>query len=472
MRRLLVLALVAAMTLATFSNSVQAAEPLLWKGQSWEVSGPGSAEVSGDQAELRRTGTGLVELHVNRVLDAQGTAALAAATTPWVQFSYIDDGSYEGIDLFVEHEEHPLNFRLSGGSLFSDCDGIGYSRHSNPAQENFDFVVGCPSDPPGRELTEHTVYAGRRADGTIDWKFDGAAWASTFLKDAAAANGTPPISFNDIHLRWRDQNRSAGSVTFTDFQWGADHAAPVPGAPAISNVKVGDARATVSWTAPLNDGGAPITGYVVTASPGGRTATTDAATLTATVDGLTNDTEYTFTVQATSRVGTGAASAPSGAVTAGRLPWKGQLWEVIGPGMAEVTEDRAVLTRTGTGMVELFVNRILDAEGEAALSASDTPWVQFSYIDDGSYEGIDLFVEHPEHPYDFRLSGGSLFSDCDGIGYSRHSNPAEENFDFVVGCPSDTPGRERVQHTVFAGKRADGTIDWAFDGVPYPSTFL
>jgi len=68
----------------------------------------------------------------------------------------------------------------------------------------------------------------------------------------------------------------------------------------------------VSWTAPSN-GGAAITKYTVTASPGGRTATTTGATK-ATVTGLTNGTAYTFTVSATNVAGTSAAS-PASAVT-------------------------------------------------------------------------------------------------------------------------------------------------------------
>ncbi|WP_245966307.1 fibronectin type III domain-containing protein [Sphaerisporangium album] len=87
-------------------------------------------------------------------------------------------------------------------------------------------------------------------------------------------------------------------------------AAPVrPSPPTHVTAVPGDAAATVSWQAPAGSGPA-ITGYTVTASPGGATATTTGAT-TATVSGLSNGTSYTFTVTASSASGTSAPSAAS-----------------------------------------------------------------------------------------------------------------------------------------------------------------
>jgi protocatechuate 3,4-dioxygenase beta subunit len=86
-----------------------------------------------------------------------------------------------------------------------------------------------------------------------------------------------------------------------------------PAAPATPTATAGDGRAEVSWTAPA-DGGSPITGYTVTAAPGGQTCTTGGAT-SCTVTGLANGTPHTFTVRATNAVGTGPASPPSAAVT-------------------------------------------------------------------------------------------------------------------------------------------------------------
>ena len=84
----------------------------------------------------------------------------------------------------------------------------------------------------------------------------------------------------------------------------------VPGAPTIGTATAGNASASVTFTTPADPGfPATITGFTVTASPGGATGTGASSPIT--VSGLSNLTAYTFTVTATNATGTGPASAAS-----------------------------------------------------------------------------------------------------------------------------------------------------------------
>lgn len=93
-----------------------------------------------------------------------------------------------------------------------------------------------------------------------------------------------------------------------------------PGAPSDVAATAGNASATVSWTAPVSDGGSPLTSYTVTPYVGttaqpATTVTGNPPPLTATVNGLANGTTYTFTVTATNAAGSSPPSSPSNAVT-------------------------------------------------------------------------------------------------------------------------------------------------------------
>ncbi|MFI1018546.1 fibronectin type III domain-containing protein [Streptomyces sp. NPDC020965] len=73
-----------------------------------------------------------------------------------------------------------------------------------------------------------------------------------------------------------------------------------------------DSALRVTWTAPADDGGSPVTGYRVTA--GGTTVRTAAAITEAVIDGLSPDEEYTVSVAAANAVGTGPAARTEEAV--------------------------------------------------------------------------------------------------------------------------------------------------------------
>jgi hypothetical protein len=106
-----------------------------------------------------------------------------------------------------------------------------------------------------------------------------------------------------------DPSSPSNTVTPT-----APPAPTAPDAPTNVTATAGDTTATVSWIAPSSNGGSPITGYTVTSLPAGGTATPTGAT-SALVTGLTDGTQYTFTVVATNMVGPSDPSSPSNTVT-------------------------------------------------------------------------------------------------------------------------------------------------------------
>lgn len=87
-----------------------------------------------------------------------------------------------------------------------------------------------------------------------------------------------------------------------------DGGATAPGAPTGISAVAGDGSATVSWTAPADAGGIPVTSYTVTGLPGGTCTT---ATTSCTITGLTAGTPYTFVVKAVNAVGSSTPSGPS-----------------------------------------------------------------------------------------------------------------------------------------------------------------
>ncbi|MDQ1685402.1 MAG: trimeric autotransporter adhesin [Frankiaceae bacterium] len=87
-----------------------------------------------------------------------------------------------------------------------------------------------------------------------------------------------------------------------------------PSAPTNVTAQAQGSSAIVHWTAAVN-GGSPLTGNTVTASPGGASVVTSGTATSATVPGLSDGGQYSFTVTATNSAGSSAPSAPSATIT-------------------------------------------------------------------------------------------------------------------------------------------------------------
>jgi invasion protein IalB len=160
----------------------------------------------------------------------------------------------------------------------------------------------APASDGGSEVTGYTVTA---SPGGTTAAATGTSTTVTGLK-----NGTSYTFTVRAGNRVGSSSESAPSNAVTP--------ATTPGAPTDVAATAGNAEATVTWKAPESDGGSAVTGYTVTASPGGATASTTGTS--ATFTGLANGTGYTFTVRAANGVGDGPPSAPSNAVTPGTVP--------------------------------------------------------------------------------------------------------------------------------------------------------
>ncbi|MDQ7908917.1 fibronectin type III domain-containing protein [Phytohabitans sp. ZYX-F-186] len=111
----------------------------------------------------------------------------------------------------------------------------------------------------------------------------------------------------------------AGAASFPS-EYATPRPADAPLPPAGLLTVALDRRIDVQWVAPA-DGGAPISGYTVSAEPGGHRVAVAADTTVAKIEGLTNGTAYTVRVTAANSAGTGeAAEATAVRPSAARAP--------------------------------------------------------------------------------------------------------------------------------------------------------
>ena len=139
---------------------------------------------------------------------------------------------------------------------------------------------------------------------------------------------------------------SLGNVNFG----GAPTPGPIPAVPASPPLEISataaDQAATVTWAAPASPGTFPVSDYLVTSSSGGHSCVVSAPTLSCDVMGLTNGTEYTFTVKALTGAGWSTASAPSNAV----VPRASAEPSIVITGAREGQRIRVTGSTTGFGM--------------------------------------------------------------------------------------------------------------------------
>ncbi|HDS1197311.1 TPA: fibronectin type III domain-containing protein [Shewanella algae] len=168
--------------------------------------------------------------------------------------------------------------------------------------------------------------------------------------------------------------------------------AVVPGAPTSVNAVASDASATVSFSAPASTGGAAISSYTVTSSPGGFTASGTASPLT--VSGLSNGTNYSFIVSASNIAGTGPASSPSNTVT----PKANQTISFNNPGAQSFGSAPTLTATASSGLTPVFSSTTtgvctITASGTLTFVTTGNCSIDADQAGDGSYNAAPTVTQ-------------------------------------------------------------------------------
>ncbi|HXY85157.1 MAG TPA: N,N-dimethylformamidase beta subunit family domain-containing protein [Gaiellaceae bacterium] len=167
-----------------------------------------------------------------------------------------------------------------------------------PASNGGSAIIGYVITPYIAGTAQGSVLTGSTA---TSFTVSGLANGTTYTFTVAAINAVGP-GLNSA---------PSNPVTPIEVETPPDPPTNVVGTP-------GNGSIVVSWTAPAENGGSPVSGYKVTPYVNGTAQTTiltGSSATSYTVNGLTNGTAYTFTVAAVNAIGTGTASAQSSPVT-------------------------------------------------------------------------------------------------------------------------------------------------------------
>jgi len=170
-----------------------------------------------------------------------------------------------------------------------------------------------------------------------------------------------------------------------------------PQAPTAVFAVAGNAQAKVSWTAPEDSGGAPVTSYAVITSQGNSRCTWTAGPLSCVVRNLVNGQNYTFTVVATTEAGDGAASLPSPRVKP--LPPRPTISAVAPASVPSGTTKRITITGTGfiAGHMTVSLRTVGRKFGCASLTVVNATRITCTApaLTAGTYSVVVGFTDYP-----------------------------------------------------------------------------
>jgi hypothetical protein len=308
-----------------------------------------------------------------------------------------------------------------------------------------DFVP-TPTTAPG-QVTNVSATAGAES-ASVSWSAPTSGGAVTTYtvtpyigptaQPATTVNGSPPATGVTVgglkggtSYTFKVQaSNSVGSGLVSEPSNAVTPTAPTaPSAPTEVTATAGSGKATVTWAAPSSNG-SPITSYKVTPYVGSTAQAAKVVSGTppatsATIEGLTNGTAYTFTVSATNAIGEGPASTPSSAVTpSGETIAYPDLQVLMPTGDISIVQDGSTKTLefthisedAGAGPWEL--RPVYDAatgisQGYQALYTMPSPGV-WKYAYSVPFAGPMIWT--PPSDYNFPLNKFWLYNTATGGG--------------------------------------------------------
>ncbi|MEX2601573.1 MAG: right-handed parallel beta-helix repeat-containing protein [Balneolaceae bacterium] len=272
-----------------------------------------------------------------------------------------------------------------------------------------------------------------------DQSLDGGTLTKTTISD-----GT--VQFSDILINTAGSYRLAftvaGSVTELSDEFLLEPDVSVPSAPLNLLAEPGNRQVNLSWDEPADNGGEPITGYIVeySAGPNGNNWTVfqgeSSSETSVTVTDLVNNIRHRFRVSAVNSIGTGPASELVSAVP-------------VAPIFEEDEEPPSPLPPGGAvtivGGVEVPVTKGLTDSGTLELGGEGFQMSFSSVGENGEQESIS--TENDEPVFNFEpggtlKTGGGGFSPGSSVAVWLFSTPrllgfvdVDENGNFIGEIP-------------------------------------
>lgn len=248
---------------------------------------------------------------LNAAIDAAPASAGEGGTWVWKADGEIRDDAAGGTYTVAQGDKEIIAVFTPGG----DYAGTIESARIEVGKPLLTGSVSVERSPAGDINSGVKLTAGVICGPALE---DGENFTSAWLRDGQPISGADKDEYTITAAdRGRIISVKVTAVGYTGELVSAGMSVPaaVPGQPRVA-VTPGDKKLDIRWSAPSDNGGAPVTGYKLAVGSGGS-AVIEETLLSAnqtgyTLSGLKNGTAYTVSLSAVNRAGTGPAGTAGG----------------------------------------------------------------------------------------------------------------------------------------------------------------